>query len=77
MDSSGLGGGGVTSICSDTGVCHYFGYFFGGALGFLGIFLGVIFFVKFDLFWNDPYSHREGRSERRSDDCTRGNFYCL
>ena len=35
-----LGGGGVTCICRDTGMCHYFGYFFGVAPGFLGTFLG-------------------------------------
>ena len=34
------GGGGVTCICCDTGMCHYFGYFFGAAPGFLGTFLG-------------------------------------
>ena len=33
-------GGGVTCICRDTGMCHYFGYFFGVAPGFLGTFLG-------------------------------------
>ena len=33
-------GGGVTCICRDMGMCHYFGYFSGVALGFLGIFLG-------------------------------------
>ena len=32
------GGGGVTCICRDTGMCHYFGYFWGGP-GFLSIFL--------------------------------------
>ena len=51
---------GGTSICRDIWMCHYFEYFFEGAAGFLGIFwliprfLGIIFFVKFDLFWNDP-----------------------
>ena len=34
------GGGGVTCICRDTGMCHYFGYFSGVAPGFLGTFLG-------------------------------------
>ena len=32
--------GGLTCICHDTGMCHYFGYFFGVAPGFLGTFLG-------------------------------------
>ena len=51
--SSGGGGGGVTCICRDTEMCHYFGYFFGGAPGFLGIYLDCSwifechFFVKF------------------------------
>ena len=31
---------GVTCICRDMGMCHYFGYFFGVAPGFLGSFLG-------------------------------------
>ena len=31
---------GVTCICRDTGMCHYFGYFFGVAPGFLSTFLG-------------------------------------
>ena len=34
------GGGGLTCICRDTGMCHNFGYFFGVAPGFLGTFLG-------------------------------------
>ena len=47
------GGGGVTCICHDTRVCNYFGYFFGGASGYLVIFLdcsrifGHHFLVKF------------------------------
>ena len=36
----GGGGGGVTCICRDTGMSHYFGYFFGIAPGFLGTILG-------------------------------------
>ena len=32
----------VTCICRDTGMCHYFGYFFWGAPGFL------------DTFWASP-----------------------
>ena len=53
-------GGGVTCICRDTGMCHYFGYFFGVAPGFLGTFLGYsrIFgyhlLVKFNFFLNNP-----------------------
>ena len=41
-------------------MCHYFGYFFGVAPGFLGTFLGYSrifgyqFLVKFDFFWNNP-----------------------
>ena len=69
----GLGGGGgrgVTCICRDTGMCHYFGYFFGVAPGFLGTFLGysrifgyhfwlfpdfwVPFLIKFDFFKDNP-----------------------
>ena len=34
------GGGGVTCICRNMGMCHYFWYFFGVAPGFLGTFLG-------------------------------------
>ena len=51
---------GVTCICCDTGMCHYFGYFFGVAPGFLGTFLGYSrifgyhFLVKFDFFQNNP-----------------------
>ena len=45
---------GVTCICYDTGMCHYFGYFFGVLMDFwvpfwaIPRFLGVIFFIKFD-----------------------------
>ena len=52
-------GGGGTCICRDTGMCHYFGYFFGVAPGFLGTFLGYSrifgyhFLVKFDFFRNN------------------------
>ena len=35
-----VSGGGVTCICHDTEMCHYFGYFLGVAPGFLGTFLG-------------------------------------
>ena len=55
------GGGGGTCICRDTGMCHYFGYFFGGCSRIFGYhflaipgFLGVIFLVKFDFFKNNP-----------------------
>ena len=34
-------GWGVTCICCNTGMCHYFGYFFGVAPGFLGTFLAI------------------------------------
>ena len=46
-----LGGGGVTCICRDTGMCHYFGYFLGVAPGFLGIIFWLFpdFWVSF--FW--------------------------
>ena len=56
----GGGGGRVTCICRDSGMCHYFGYFFGVAAGFLGTFLGYSqifgyhFLVKFDFFQNNP-----------------------
>ena len=45
----GRGGGEVTCICRDTGMCHYFGYFFGVAPGFLGTFFGLFpdFWVSF------------------------------
>ena len=33
-------GRGVTCICRDMGKCHYFGYLFWVAPGFLGTFLG-------------------------------------
>ena len=51
---------GGTCICRDTGMCHYFGYFFGVASGFLGTFLGYSrifgyhFLVEFDFFQNNP-----------------------
>ena len=32
-------GGGLTCVCHYMGMCHYFGYFFGVAPGFLGTFL--------------------------------------
>ena len=45
-------GGGVTCICRDTGMCHYFGYFFGGLLPDFWVpfwaipgFLGIIFWL--------------------------------
>ena len=43
------GGGGVTCIRRDTGMCHYFGYFLGVAPGFLGTFFGLFldFWVPF------------------------------
>ena len=55
-----LGGGGLTCICRDMGMCHYFEYYFGGAPGFLGIFLdcswilGYHFFGEIYLFRNHP-----------------------
>ena len=60
MIASSLGGGGLICICRDMGICHYFGYFFGVAPGFLGTFLGYSrifgyhFLVKFDFFQNNP-----------------------
>ena len=62
------GGEGVTCICRDTGMCHYFGYFFFGGVapGLLGTFLGYSrifgyswifrchFLVKLDFFQNNP-----------------------
>ena len=51
--------GGITCISRDTGMCHYFGYFFGVAPGFLGTFLGhsrnfgYHVLVKFDFFRNN------------------------
>ena len=64
------GGGGVTYICRDTRMCHYFGYFFavlpnfwvplwaipgfGGTFWAIPGFLGIIFFVKLDFFRNNP-----------------------
>ena len=32
---------GVTCICRDTGMCHYFGYFFGGRSPILGYLFGL------------------------------------
>ena len=52
LGGGGGGGGVLTCIYRDTGICHYFGYHFGGALGFLGTFLatpgflGIIFCGK-------------------------------
>ena len=64
------GRGGVTCICHDTGMCHYFGYFWGlppdfwvpfwAIPGFSGSFFGYFrifrhyFLVKFDFFKNNP-----------------------
>ena len=54
-----LGGGG-SCICHDTGMCHYFGYYFWGAHGFLGIFwivpgfLGIIFLGEIFFFQESP-----------------------
>ena len=36
------------------GMYHYSGYFFGYLFGLFPAFLGIIFFVKFDLFKNNP-----------------------
>ena len=62
-------GGEVACICRKMGMCHYFGYFFGGAPGFLGTFRAILgflgtfmgysrifgyhFLVKFDFFKNN------------------------
>ena len=42
-------GGGVTSICRDMGMCHYFGYFFGGCSQSFGYLFGLFpdFWVSF------------------------------
>ena len=40
------GGGGVTCICRDTGMCHYFGYFLGGCFRIFGYLYGL-----FPDFW--------------------------
>ena len=54
------GGGGVTCICRDMGMCHYFGYFLGGCSRIFGhhfwLFLDfwVSFLVKVDFFKNNP-----------------------
>ena len=51
---------GVNLHMSRCGMCHYFGYFFWVAPGFLGTFLGYSrifgyhFLVKFDFFKNNP-----------------------
>ena len=37
-----VGGGGVTCICHDMGMCHYFGYFFGLFPDFWVSFFGKI-----------------------------------
>ena len=41
-NAAAIPGGGVTCICRDMGMCHYFGYHFLAMPGFLG----VIFFGK-------------------------------
>ena len=43
------GGRGVTYICHDTGMCHYFGYFFGGCFQIFGYLFGLFpdFWVSF------------------------------
>ena len=40
---------GVTCICRDTGMCHYFGYFFGGCSQIFGYLFGLFpdFWVSF------------------------------
>ena len=69
VSTSRGGGGGVTCICCDTGMCHYFGYFFGGCSRIFGNLFGlfpdfwvsflaipgflVSFLVKFDFFQNN------------------------
>ena len=45
--------GGLTCICRDTGMCHYFGYFFGVAPRFLGTFLAIPGFLGI-IFWLFP-----------------------
>ena len=43
------GGRGVTCICRDMGMCHYFGYFFGGCSQIFGYLFGLFpdFWVSF------------------------------
>ena len=48
-------------MCRDTGMCHYFGYFFGQVLPDFWILFGLFpdfcvsfFLVKFDFFRNNP-----------------------
>ena len=53
MNVKSTRGGGVTCICRDTGICHYFGYFWGVAFGYSRIF-GYHFLIKFDFFQNNP-----------------------
>ena len=46
------GGGGVTCICRDTEMCHYFGYLFGLSSRIFGY---HFLLVKFDFFKNNPH----------------------
>ena len=45
-------GGGVTCICHDTGMCHYFGYFFGGCSRIFGYLFGL-----FPDFWESFFGY--------------------
>ena len=40
LETKQFRGGGLTCICHDTGMCHYFGYIFGLLLDFWAPFLG-------------------------------------
>ena len=40
----------MTCICRDMGMCHYFGYFFGGCSRIFGYHVSV----KFDFFKSNP-----------------------
>ena len=64
LNGGGGGGGGgeegLTCICHDTRMCHYFGYLLGVLQDFwvpistIPRSLGVIFLSKFDFFRNNP-----------------------
>ena len=55
---SRLGLWGVTCICRDTGMCHYFGYFFLVAARFLGIFLAILGFWVSCLGYSRIFGYR-------------------
>ena len=51
FEYSGGGGGGITCICRDKEMCHYFGYFLGVLQDFWVPFLGYSRIIGYHFFW--------------------------